>query len=58
MRNLIRHTHHLVQESPWPILGAIGGFILTSGIVKWFHEKSTGLFFIGLVVLMLVTSLW
>ena len=58
MRNLVRHTHHLVQESPWPILGSIGGFLLTSGIVKWFHTGVINLFLIGILALILVIILW
>ncbi|WP_407809527.1 cytochrome c oxidase subunit 3, partial [Staphylococcus aureus] len=34
------HLYHLVELSPWPLTGAVGGFLLTRGIVKVFYYKS------------------
>lgn len=58
MSNLIRHPYHLVDESPWPLIRAIGGFFLTLGMVKWFHFHSISLFFCGLALLMLIKLQW
>jgi len=33
MSNLIRHPYHMVDESPWPLVRAFGGFFVTSGIL-------------------------
>ncbi len=31
------HDYHMVDPSPWPIIGAISAFILTVGAVVWMH---------------------
>lgn len=58
MSNVICHPYHIVDESPWPFYGSLGGLYLTSGIVSWFHLNSKLLFFIGLSVLGLVMYQW
>ncbi len=58
MSNLINHPFHIVDESPWPILSAIGALGLTSGIVIWFHHLNTHLFFISLLLLVVVSRQW
>ena len=58
MSNVIRHPYHLVDESPWPLLAAAGGLMLTSGLVKWFHTNNSSLMFIGLALILLVILQW
>lgn len=58
MSNLIRHPFHLVDESPWPLIGGIGAFFLTSGIIKWFHTNSFYLFCLGLTIILVVIYQW
>jgi len=58
MSNVICHPYHIVDESPWPIYGSLGGLFLTSGIVSWFHLSSITLFFLGLTILLLVIYQW
>lgn len=58
MSNLIRHPYHLVDESPWPLISAIGAFYLTSGLVKWFHQNSCSLIIIGLLIILFVITQW
>ena len=58
MSNIICHPYHIVDESPWPIFGSIGGLYLTTGIVSWFHMNSITLFFIGILTLILVIVQW
>lgn len=58
MKNFIRHPHHLVQESPWPIVRARGGLFLTVGIIHWFHFLNMGLFLTGFLLLALVIYQW
>ncbi len=36
------HDYHLVNPSPWPIVGAIGGFTLAVGAVMYFVSKKAG----------------
>lgn len=58
MSNLIRHPYHLVDESPWPLLGSLGAFFITSGLVKWFHTQSSSLLLTGLGIILLVIFQW
>ena len=58
MSNLIRHPYHMVDESPWPLVRAFGGFFVTSGILFWFHARSLILFFLGILILALVIVQW
>jgi cytochrome c oxidase subunit 3 len=31
------HDYHLVDPSPWPVVGAIGAFVLAVGAIQYFH---------------------
>ena len=35
------HDYHLVDPSPWPIIGATGAFILAVGAIYWMHGGQT-----------------
>ncbi len=37
-----QHDYHLVNPSPWPIVGGIGGLTLTIGAVLYFISKKAG----------------
>ena len=52
------HPYHMVDESPWPLLGSAGAFFLTSGLVKWFHCHSNTLWIAGLTIILLVMVQW
>jgi len=58
MSNLIRHSYHLVDESPWPLIRSVGAFFLTTGLVKWFHLNSPTLMLTGLIIILLVILQW
>ena len=58
MSNTIAHPFHIVDESPWPLVGSMGAFLLTVGLVKWFHTNSFSLSFEGLTVILLVIAQW
>jgi cytochrome c oxidase subunit 3 len=36
------HPYHMVEPSPWPIVGAAAGFVVTSGAVMWMHGQALG----------------
>lgn len=36
------HSYHLVDPSPWPLMAALGGFTLTSGLVLYMHKTLGG----------------
>lgn len=52
------HAFHLVDQRPWPLTGALGALIITSGIVKWFHSFNPQLFFLGTLILALTCIQW
>ena len=37
-----QHDYHLVNPSPWPIVGAIGAFTMAFGLVMYFISKKAG----------------
>ena len=36
------HEYHLVDPDPWPLIGALCGGILFSGLVMWWHDNAYG----------------
>nr|YP_009971700.1 cytochrome c oxidase subunit III [Palaestes abruptus]QNG56280.1 cytochrome c oxidase subunit III [Palaestes abruptus]QNG56410.1 cytochrome c oxidase subunit III [Palaestes abruptus] len=52
------HPYHLVDYSPWPILGSLGAMVLLSGLIKWFHFYNNDLLFIGLLITLLIMYQW
>nr|QUB07142.1 cytochrome c oxidase subunit 3 [Platycorynus sp. N26] len=52
------HPFHLVEVSPWPILGSFGTLTMMMGLIKWFHFFSMNLLFIGLTINILVMIQW
>ncbi len=58
MKTHWNHPFHLVNFSPWPLLGAISTFILVSGLVKWFHQYNMNLFILGVTVTLIVIYQW
>nr|UYA96511.1 cytochrome c oxidase subunit III [Janus sp. 1 GYN-2022d] len=52
------HPFHLVSYSPWPLTGAIGAMVITSGMVKWFHLYSPNLLILGVLITCLTMFQW
>nr|QWB85862.1 cytochrome c oxidase subunit III [Ulochaetes vacca] len=52
------HPYHLVDMSPWPILGALSTMILMIGLIKWFHLYNNNLFFLGTLTTILIMYQW
>ena len=55
---MIRLPFHLVEPSPWPILGSISAFFLTTRITLWIHKFSTLLIPFSFTLLFLVIFQW
>uniref|UniRef100_UPI0030E5DD57 cytochrome c oxidase subunit III n=1 Tax=Haemadipsa hainana TaxID=909595 RepID=UPI0030E5DD57 len=49
---------HLVEPSPWPLMASIGAFMLTFGMVNWFHFYSSTIMKFGIMIIILVMYLW
>lgn len=52
------HDYHLVNPSPWPIIGAISAFVMTVGAVIYFHQDSPWIFFIGVAGVLYTMASW
>ena len=56
------HDYHLVDPSPWPIVGSISAFIMALGAILWMHHMigaapiifAVGFIGVGAVVYMTV----
>ena len=53
-----RHDFHLVDPSPWPVLGAAALFVLAIGAIQYFHENNPWIMVAGLVGTLLVLYFW
>nr|YP_010946926.1 cytochrome c oxidase subunit III [Symploce maxima]WGO57683.1 cytochrome c oxidase subunit III [Symploce maxima] len=58
MSSHANHPFHLVDQSPWPLTGAIGAMIMMTGLIKWFHQFNNELMFIGMSVMVLTMIQW
>nr|AMF83619.1 cytochrome c oxidase subunit III [Selaroides leptolepis] len=52
------HPYHMVDPSPWPLTGALGALLMTSGLAIWFHFQSALLMTLGLMLDTLTTADW
>ena len=52
------HTFHLVDIRPWPLTGSIRAIILTTGLVKWFHQFNIDLLILGIISTTLTIIQW
>jgi cytochrome c oxidase subunit 3 len=34
----LQHDYHLVDPSPWPIIGSISAFLVAVGLISWMHH--------------------
>jgi cytochrome c oxidase subunit 3 len=37
-----QHDYHLVNPSPWPIIGSVGALTLAIGVLMYFMSKKAG----------------
>nr|YP_003002156.1 cytochrome c oxidase subunit III [Blattella germanica]ACF19660.1 cytochrome c oxidase subunit III [Blattella germanica] len=58
MTSHANHPFHLVDQSPWPLTGAIGAMIMMTGLIKWFHHFNNELMFVGMLILILTMIQW
>nr|YP_009937351.1 cytochrome c oxidase subunit III [Trigonopterus selaruensis]QNT26822.1 cytochrome c oxidase subunit 3 [Trigonopterus selaruensis] len=52
------HPFHLVDPSPWPILGSLSLFSFLMGMIKWFHFNETNLLLFSMMTNVLVMIQW
>ena len=56
----LKHPYHLVDPSPWPLVGGIGALAITIGLVLFMHEVDTAgvVAIIGALLLALTMVYW
>ena len=52
------HDYHLVDPSPWPLIGAVSAFILASGLIMWLHGSTPIIFVVGLIGVLYTMIMW
>src|SRR4051794_41435652 len=59
------HDYHLVNPSPWPIIGSIGAFLMAVGGIMWMKglaigglKAGGGIFIIGFLIVLYVIASW
>jgi len=52
------HDYHIIDPSPWPVLGALGGILLLAGTVLFFHDVTPWLMVVGLVIVLYTMAVW
>lgn len=56
--SLLRQPFHLVEFSPWPLIGSLRALSLTSGLAAWFHNYGFSLLLLGLILTILTIIQW
>lgn len=52
------HPYHLVEPSPWPIIGSIGAFVTAVGAILWMHDRPAWIFGIGIAIVLYTMIAW
>ena len=53
-----KHPYHLVDPSPWPIVGALSAFVLTVGAVLYMHHEGAWVMIVGFAMLFFTAFMW
>nr|AXS66432.1 cytochrome c oxidase subunit 3 [Chrysomeloidea sp. 3 KM-2017] len=52
------HPFHLVDVSPWPLLGALSAMTTMMGLIKWFHFNESNLLLLSFLIMFLIMFQW
>jgi cytochrome c oxidase subunit 3 len=52
------HDYHLVEPSPWPIVGAVSAFVLAVGAIMWMHGSAPWIMAIGFAGVLYTMFMW
>jgi cytochrome c oxidase subunit III len=53
-----KHPYHLVDPSPWPIVGAVAAGVLTGGTVAWLHGGPGWIWPLGILLVLATMFFW
>ena len=54
----VPHPYHLVNPSPWPLVGALSGGVMAVGGILLMHYGTLWLFFVGLAGILFTMFMW
>nr|YP_011004568.1 cytochrome c oxidase subunit 3 [Pyrocoelia pectoralis]WPT27223.1 cytochrome c oxidase subunit 3 [Pyrocoelia pectoralis] len=52
------HTYHMVEISPWPVLGGLSAMNFMISMISWFHLYSNKLLLFSLISMLLIMYQW
>ena len=52
------HPYHMVNPSPWPIVGTLAAFLMATGGIWYMHEKQPWVLLVGFVLLLFTFFGW
>nr|YP_010564888.1 cytochrome c oxidase subunit 3 [Pallenopsis patagonica]UZA61343.1 cytochrome c oxidase subunit 3 [Pallenopsis patagonica] len=52
------HPYHLVNQSPWPLTGALGVMIMMIGLMEWIYMKSMMMMILGSSIIIMTMTQW
>nr|WGL40362.1 cytochrome c oxidase subunit 3 [Hylurgus micklitzi] len=52
------HIFHLVDKSPWPLLGSLSTFSMLMGFIKWFQFQESNLLLLSLMTTNMIMYQW
>uniref|UniRef100_A0AAU6QED2 Cytochrome c oxidase subunit 3 n=1 Tax=Laelaps nuttalli TaxID=2902835 RepID=A0AAU6QED2_9ACAR len=55
---MVYHPFHIVENSPWPLIGSFSGYMLMSGMVFWFHGLGLMFFLFSFFVVLMIFYQW
>ncbi len=55
---LPKHPYHIVDPSPWPLVGALGAGLLFTGAVLYLHGYGWALLILGVLAVLAVMAFW
>jgi cytochrome c oxidase subunit III len=58
MAHAKNHDYHILHPSIWPLIGAVGAFVMLFGSVLWMHGSGPYMFLIGLVAVLYTMFAW
>src|ERR1700735_338203 len=55
-----KHPYHLVNPSPWPLVGSIAGGVMAFGGVRFMHDQKygTAILILGALLVLFTMFMW
>ncbi|SLN33282.1 cytochrome c oxidase subunit 3 [Oceanibacterium hippocampi] len=54
----VNHDYHLVDPSPWPVVGSITAFMTAIGLVMYMHDMGSWLLIVGTIGILYTMFVW